>query len=98
MLGYYCRERSAMPLEEAIRKMTSMPADLIQLRNRGRVAEGAFADIVIFDPGTVEDRATFEDPHQYPIGIEHVIVNGTPIIQHGEHTEARAGRVLRPTG
>ena len=96
VLGTYCRERSAMPLEVAIKKMTSMPADLIKVPDRGRIEAGAFADIVIFDPATVRDNATFEEPHQYPSGIHYVIVNGATVIEHDNHSGARAGRVLRP--
>lgn len=86
-----------MPVATAIMKMTGMPAALLRLPHRGVLAEGAFADLVVFDPATVADRATFEEPHQYPIGIEHVFVNGAPIISRGEHTGRRAGRVIRPT-
>jgi N-acyl-D-amino-acid deacylase len=96
VLGRYCRDRSVMSLGTAIKKMTSMPADLIKLPRRGRLVEGAFADLVVFDPSTVQDQATFEDPHQYPTGIDCVIVNGTVVIDHERHTEARTGRVLRP--
>jgi N-acyl-D-amino-acid deacylase len=97
VLGHYCRERTIMPLETAIMKMTSMPARLIKLEGRGQIAVGAFADIVVFDPATVADQATFEDPHQYPVGIEYVLVNGTTVMNRGQHTESRVGRVLRPT-
>jgi N-acyl-D-amino-acid deacylase len=98
VLGHYCRERRAMALETAIHKMTGMPADRLHLPGRGRLAAGAFADLVVFDPDTVADRATFEAPRQYPTGIEWVIVNGEPVIREGEHTGARPGRVLRSSG
>lgn len=75
--------------------MTSMPADRARLRDRGRLARGKKADVVVFDAAAVEDRATFEDPHRYPAGIVHVIVNGVPVVRNGEHTGARPGRVLR---
>lgn len=98
VLGYYCREQKLMPLETAIHKMTGMPAARLRLEGRGRIAPGAFADLVAFDPDTVADRATFEQPHQYPVGIPHVLVNGTFVIRDGEHTGATPGRVLRPGG
>jgi N-acyl-D-amino-acid deacylase len=98
VLGHYVRERRIMPLQTAFRKMTSMPAGKLRLDGRGRLARGAFADIVVFNPATVADRATFEKPHQYPVGIPHVIVNGEAVIRDGEHTGAHPGRVVRPTG
>lgn len=97
VLGYYVRERGVMPLETAIHKMTAMPADRLRLEGRGRVQPGAFADVVVFDPDAVIDRATFEAPHAYPTGIAHVIVNGELVIAEGEHTNARPGRVLKPS-
>jgi len=95
ILGRYVRECEAISLQEAIRKMTSAPAQKMEIRDRGLLREGMWADITIFDPKTVIDRATFEDPHQYPLGIEYVIVNGQIVIQKGEHTGTMAGRVLR---
>jgi N-acyl-D-amino-acid deacylase len=95
LLGHYVRERKLMPLEEAIRKVTSAPADRMQLAGRGRIAVGAFADLVAFDPDTVIDRATFEAPHQYPVGVPHVIVNGVITIRDGEQTGKRGGRGVR---
>lgn len=95
VLGTYVREKGVLSLEEAVRKMTSLPAARLGLRGRGRIAEGAFADLVVFDPATVADRATFQDPHHYPAGIEHVLVNGVPVVDGGRFTDARAGRVLR---
>jgi N-acyl-D-amino-acid deacylase len=97
VLGHYVRERRIMPLETAIAKMTSVPADRLRFTDRGRIAAGAAADLVAFDPNTVADRATFEDPHQFPVGIPHVIVNGTFVIRDGEHTGARPGRAVRPS-
>jgi N-acyl-D-aspartate/D-glutamate deacylase len=85
-----------MPIETAIHKMSGMPAARLRLDGRGRIAQGTFADIVVFDPATVADRATFEAPHAYPVGIPFVIVNGEVVIDAGEHTGARAGRVVRP--
>ncbi|MHB1191521.1 MAG: N-acyl-D-amino-acid deacylase family protein [Longimicrobiales bacterium] len=95
LLGHYVRERKVMPLEEAIRKVTSAPADRMQLAGRGRIAVGAFADLVAFDPDTVIDRATFEEPHQYPAGVPHVIVNGVITVRDGEQTGKRGGRGIR---
>jgi N-acyl-D-amino-acid deacylase len=97
VLGYYVRERGVLPLEQAIRRMTSAPADRVGLRDRGRLLPGARADLVAFDPATVRDRATFEAPHRYPEGIMHVVVNGSLVIRAGEHTGLRAGRVARPS-
>jgi N-acyl-D-amino-acid deacylase len=96
VLGYVCRERQALSLEQAIHKMTAMPAQRLRLRGRGLLAPGNYADVVVFDPATVADRATFEQPHQYPVGILHVMVNGQWVLRDSEHTGARPGRVLRP--
>ncbi len=85
-----------MPLETAVHKMTGMPAARLRIDGRGRIAPGAFADVVVFDPRTVADLATFEAPHAYPVGIPHVIVNGEPVVRDGEHTGARPGHTLRP--
>jgi dihydroorotase/N-acyl-D-amino-acid deacylase len=95
VLGRYVRERGVLTLETAIRKMTGMPAERLGLSDRGRVAEGWFADLVLFDPATIADRATFEDPHQYPAGIRYVLVNGVVAVEDGAQTAARAGRVIR---
>ena len=96
VLGRYVREEpSVLSLEAAVRKMTGLPAERLTLRDRGLVAEGLVADLALFDPDTVIDRATFEDPHQYPVGIPYVFVNGTPVVDGGVHTGARPGRVLR---
>ena len=91
----YSMEFGLFPLEEAVRKMTSLPAERIGLTDRGTIAKGMAADLVAFDPGRIRDTATFEDPHRYPEGIVHVLVNGLPTIEHGEHTKERAGQVLR---
>ena len=95
VLGHYVRTRKIMPLETAIHKMTLMPARKIKLQNRGAIQVGAFADLVAFDPAKVADTATFDSPHQYPVGIPHVWVNGVSVIRDGQHTDARSGRVLR---
>ena len=96
VLGRYVREQHVMPLETAIHKMTGAPAARLRFRDRGRIAPGMIADLVAFDPDRVLDQATFEMPHQYPLGIPHVWVNGTPMIRDGEHTGALPGRVVRP--
>lgn len=95
VLGYYVRERQAMTLQSAIRKMTSAPARKLQITDRGVIEPGAFADLVAFDPDTVADQATFEDPHQYPIGVPLVVVNGVVTIRDGEHTGSLGGRAVR---
>jgi len=95
VLGRYVRDEKLLTIEDAIRKMTSLPAQKLGLQDRGLIKEGMYADIVIFHPETVNDKATFTDPHQYPDGIEYVIVNGTIVIEKGEHTGALPGKVLR---
>jgi dihydroorotase/N-acyl-D-amino-acid deacylase len=95
VLGEYVRERKLLPLHVAIHKMTGMPAKRLGLADRGVLREGAFADVVVFDPATVKDRATFTEPHQYPAGIETVVVNGEVAVAQGAPTGARAGRVLQ---
>lgn len=96
-LGYYARERKIFDLPVAIKKMTSMPADQSGLKDRGRIARGKKADLVAFNAGTVKDIATYEDPHRYPQGIVHVMVNGSVVVQNGNHTGAKPGRILRKT-
>src|SRR5687767_4322784 len=98
ILGRYVREEKLMSLETAIHKMTGMSATKVGLQQRGLLREGYFADITIFDPKTVIDRATFEQPHQYPVGIDFVIVNGQLEVDNGQRTPALAGRVLRGPG
>ncbi|HEX6164463.1 MAG TPA: D-aminoacylase [Vicinamibacterales bacterium] len=95
VLGRYVREMKVIPLEDAVRKMTSLPAEILGLTDRGTIKEGQWADLVIFDPNTVADRATFEDPFQYPVGIDTVLVNGKVVLENGKHTNARPGRVLK---
>jgi dihydroorotase/N-acyl-D-amino-acid deacylase len=95
VLARYVREKQVLTLEEAVHKMTGLPAAALRLPDRGRIATGARADIVLFDANTVADRATFEDPHHYPVGIPYVIVNGTLAVDDGRFTGARGGRVLR---
>src|SRR5437588_4728613 len=98
ILGKYVRDEKLTPLEFAIHKMTGLPASNVSLKQRGLIREGYFADITIFDPKTVIDRATFEDPNQYPVGINYVIVNGQIEVDSGRRTPALAGRVLRGPG
>ncbi|MDZ7413472.1 MAG: D-aminoacylase [candidate division KSB1 bacterium] len=93
--GYYVRERGILPLEEAVRRVTSLPAQVFGLQDRGVLAKGAYADIVVFDPRQIRDRATFTEPHQYPVGVVHVVVNGRLVIYNEEHTGCLPGRVLR---
>lgn len=94
ILGRYVREEEVLELPEAIRKMTSLAAEQLQISERGLVKEGYFADLVVFDPATVMDNATFEEPKKYPTGIVTVIVNGAVTVDKGQHTGARAGRAL----
>ena len=96
VLGRYCRQLKLFPLETAIHKMTAMPATQLGLSDRGTIQVGHAADVVVFDFKTVIDKATFQAPHQYPEGIETVVVNGQAVILEGEHPELRPGRVLRP--
>ncbi len=95
VLAKYVREESVIPLEEAIRKMTALPADILRLDDRGRIAEGMVADLVVFDPESVQDRATFTEPLRYAEGMHYVIVNGEPVIDAGLGTSARPGAVIR---
>jgi len=98
VLGRYVRELKVIPLQEAIRKMTSLPASVLKLSDRGSIKAGMWADLVIFDPATVADKATFEDPFQYPVGIDTVLVNGTVVLDEGKHTNARPGKILKRPG
>ena len=98
ILGRYVRDEPVLTLESAIHKMTGMPARRLGLTDRGRIAEQAAADLVVFDLATIIDRATFEAPHQYPAGIDAVLVNGEVVVDGGRHTGARPGRVLRRGG
>jgi N-acyl-D-amino-acid deacylase len=95
VLGVYARDKHLITLEDGVRKMTSLNAAKLGLRDRGILREGAFADITIFNPQTIADRATYEEPFQYPVGIEYVLVNGQVVIDQGKHTGARPGRALR---
>jgi N-acyl-D-amino-acid deacylase len=95
VLGEFVRDRALLGLEEAVRKMTSAPAARLGLRERGRLADGLAADIVVFDPETVRSNATYDEPRRYPDGIDYVLVNGTLVVDGGEHTGALPGRVMR---
>ena len=95
VLGTYVREERLFSLEEGVRKMTSLPARRMNLAGRGELREGFAADIVVFDPKTIADRATYEEPRKYPAGIDYVIVNGEIGAEHGKQTAARSGRLLR---
>jgi N-acyl-D-amino-acid deacylase len=95
VLGKYCREENYFDLPTAVAKMTSMPAEKLNLKQRGKVEKQYYADLVVFNPETVIDKATFTDPHQPPTGIEHVIVNGKLTVENGKHTGALDGKVLR---
>jgi N-acyl-D-aspartate/D-glutamate deacylase len=98
VLGRYVRQLKVLSLPDAIKKMTSMNADKLGIKDRGRIAEGMRADVVVFDAERVADRATFENPHQYPEGIPYVIVNGVVTIDNGRHTGALAGEVIYGPG
>ncbi len=98
LLRKYVREEQLISLEEAIRRLTSLPASNLKIDRRGRLAPGYFADVVVFDPDRVQDHATFEEPHQYATGVVHVLVNGTPVIKDGEHTGATPGTVVHGPG
>lgn len=98
VLGRYVRDQGVISLEEAIRKMTSLPAENLKLRDRGRLKPGYFADIVVFNPDTIQDHSVFADPHQYSTGVSDVLINGVQVLSDGEHTGATPGRVLRGPG
>jgi N-acyl-D-amino-acid deacylase len=98
LLGKYVRDEKVIPLEEAVRRLSGLPATNLELDRRGFIREGMFADIVVFDPATIADRATFEKPHQYAVGMRHVFVNGTQVLKDGEHTGAKPGRALWGVG
>ena len=98
VLARYVRELKLLRLEDAVRRMTSLPAATFRLKDRGMLREGAWADVAIFDPATVQDRATFEDPHRYATGFAWVLVNGVPVVKADQHTGARPGRALRHSG
>ena len=94
VLGEYVREQKAISLGEAVRRLSALPATNLELDHRGFLKEGMFADVVVFDPATIGDRATFDKPHQYAVGMKHVFVNGVQVLNDGEHTGAKPGRAL----
>ena len=98
LLGRYVREEHVVTLQEAVRKLTALPAENLRLRRRGHLAPGYYADVVVFDPDSVIDHATFQRPHQFATGVRDVFVNGVPVLRDGEHTGAKPGRVVRGPG
>ena len=98
LLGRYVRDERVIPLEEAVQRLTTLPAENLGLRRRGALRVGHHADVVVFDPATIADNATFDDPHQYSTGVEHVFVNGVQVLRDGEHTGELPGRVVRGPG
>lgn len=98
LLGRYVRDEKIIPLQEAVRRLTSLPAQNLGITERGILKPGNFADIAIFDPATIQDHATFADPHRYSTGVRHVFVNGVQVLRDGEHTGATPGRVVRGPG
>jgi N-acyl-D-amino-acid deacylase len=98
LLGTYVRDLGLIPLEEAVRRLTSLPASNLKIQKRGALTLGNFADVVVFDPVTITDHATFAQPHQYATGMQHVFVNGVQVIKDGEHTGEKPGRVVRGPG
>jgi len=98
LLGRYVREQKALSLAEAVRRLTALPADTLRLTDRGRLRTGFHADLALFDPARIADRATYERPHQYAVGMRHVFVNGVQVLRDGEHTGAKPGRFVRGPG
>jgi N-acyl-D-amino-acid deacylase len=94
LLGQYVRDEKVIPLEEAVHRLSGLPATNLALRDRGFLRQGMFADVVVFDPAQIADRATFEKPHQYAVGMTHVFVNGVQVLENGEHTGATPGRAV----
>ncbi len=98
LLGHYCRDEGLLTLEDAIYKLTKLPATNLKISKRGVLKEDYFADIAIFDPQTIQDHATYQNPHQYSTGMVHVFVNGVQVLRNGEHTGITPGRVVRGPG
>jgi N-acyl-D-amino-acid deacylase len=94
LLGKYVREEQVISLQEAIHRLSGLPATILGLDHRGFIKEGMYADVVVFDPAKIADRATFEKPHQYAVGMKYVFVNGVEVLKDGEHTGAKPGRAL----
>ncbi|PYL88576.1 MAG: aminoacylase, partial [Verrucomicrobia bacterium] len=98
VLGKYARDEKVITLPEAVRRLSALPATNLGLDHRGFVQDGMFADVVVFDPATIADRATFDKPHQYAVGMKHVFVNGVQVLKDGDHTGAKPGRALAGPG
>lgn len=98
LLGKYVRDEKVISLEEAVRRLTLLPAQTLSIESRGRLAPGYFADVTVFDPDTITDNATYDDPHHYATGVEYVLVNGVPVVSGGQHTGAKPGRAVRGPG
>jgi N-acyl-D-amino-acid deacylase len=98
VLGKYVRDERVLTLPEAVRKLSALPASNLRLDRRGQLRPGYFADVVVFDPAAIQDHATFARPHQYATGMQHVVVNGVPVMRDGDHTGATPGRVVRGPG
>jgi N-acyl-D-amino-acid deacylase len=98
VLGHYVRDEGLLPLEDAVRRLSRLPAENLKLDRRGALRDGYFADVVVFDPARIQDHATYTVPHRYATGVEHVFVNGVQVLDHGEHTGAAPGRALRGPG
>lgn len=98
LLGRYVRDEKALTLQEAVRRLTSLPADNLRIADRGRLRRGSYADLAIFDPATIADRATYENSHAYAVGMRHVFVNGVQVLKDGEHTGAKPGRFVKGPG
>ena len=98
VLGKYVRDEGVVPLTDAVRRLTSLPASVLKINRRGLLTPGYYADVVVFDPATVQDHATYHNPHQYATGVHHVFVNGVHVLEDGDHTGATPGRVVRGPG
>jgi N-acyl-D-amino-acid deacylase len=98
LLGKYVRDEKVIPLQQAIRRLTSLPAANLNLKKRGTLKSGYYADVVIFDPKKIQDHATFDKPHQYATGMKYVFVNGAQVLSNGKHTGAKPGRIIRGPG
>ena len=98
VLGKYVREEQVITLQEAIRKLAALPANNLRIDRRGELKQGFYADVVVFDPDTIQDHATFVEPHQYATGMVHVFVNGEQVLNNGEHTGATPGRAVYGPG
>jgi N-acyl-D-amino-acid deacylase len=98
LLGKYVREEKRVPLAEAVRRLSALPADNLKLADRGRLKPGYYADIAVFDASKIVDLATFAKPQQYAVGMVHVLVNGVPVLRDGEHTGATPGRFVKGPG